>query len=244
MLLGVPLILVAVVPVVYFAAISLLPAAENTAVPETISALLPGESAGHGYRQFWMDAFTTLLCPMLFLSVPIVCAVASASCVFIGEKENGTLESLFLSSLSRKSVFSAKITTCVLISVIISLISFVVFVITVSVADIMISAPYFFSLDWLITAVLLAPALSLFSVTFVSLVLPRVFSVGESLQTIGYLLLPFIVLYLVQLTGAFRIGALLLFALAVLFFVLGIVLFNVSARKFQAEKLLDRQGRI
>ncbi len=240
LLMVMPVVLVAVIPLMYFVAISLLPASETASPPKAILALLPPETAQHGYRQFWMDAFTTLLCPVLFLCVPIVCGVASASCAFVGERENNTLETLFLSSMSTKSIFNAKITACALISVFISLVSFVLFTITVSVADIMIGAPYFFSFDWLITVILLMPSLALFSVVFVSLVLPRVHSVGESLQTMGYLILPFITLYLIQFTGVFRITFLLLFGLSVLLAVLAIVLFNASSRRFQAEKLLSR----
>ena len=173
--------------------------------------------------------------------VPIVCAVASASCAFVGEKENGTLETLFLTSVNTKSIFSAKVTACSLISVIISLVAFLIFSITVSVTDLLLSVPYFFNLEWLVTVVLLMPALALFSVTFVSLVLSRVYSVGESLQTMGYLILPFILLYLAQFTGAFQINVLLLIGLAILLAVLSIILFNISSRKFQADFLLTKE---
>ncbi len=247
LLMAMPVLLVVVLPLVYFAAISLLPVADSAKPPEGIQALLPPETSQHGYRQFWMDAFTTLVCPALFLAVPIVCSVAAASCAFVSEKENGTLETLFLSSMAVKSVFNAKITVCALISTAISLISFIVFTITISVADIMISAPYFFSVDWLVIVILLTPSLALFSVIFVSLLLPRVHSMGESLQTMGYLILPFLLLYLAQFAGVFRIGPLFLIVLSVLLVGLSIILFNVSSRKFQVETLLadsaeDRRG--
>lgn len=233
-----PVVLVTVIPLVYSAAISLLPVPKGAVPPEALQALLPVRE-GMTYRQFWMDAFTALLCPILLLAVPIVCSVASASCVFVGEKENGTLETLFLSSMNARSLFRAKITVCTLLSVAVSLISFLLFVITVSVADVMLSAPFFFSFDWLITALFLVPAVALFSVTFVALILPRVHSVGESLQTIGYLLFPLIALYLIQFTGIFRVTAGLLTILALLLFILSFVVYNAASRLFQAETLLS-----
>lgn len=236
-----PLILVVVLPLIYFVAISLFPVPQAPHFSAAIQALLPEKSGDYRYRQFWLDAFTTLLCPLLFLMVPIVCAVASASCAFVGEKENGTLETLFLTSVNVKSIFNAKITVCSLISVIISLVSFLAFSITASITDLLLSAPYFFNLEWLVTVLFLMPVLVLFSVTFVSLVLPRVYSVGEALQTMGYLILPFILLYLAQFTGAFQINALLLIGLAALLAVLSIILFNISARKFQADHLLTKE---
>ncbi len=240
LLMAMPVALTVIVPLVYFVVISLLPEGEKGQLPKTIQILLSAENADYGHRQFWMNAFTTLMCPVLFLCVPIVCSVASASCAFVSERENGTLETLFLSSMNAKSVFNAKITACTLISVIISLISFVLFAITVSIADLMLSAPYFFSLEWLVTAVLLMPSLALFSVVFVTLILPRVYSTGEALQTMGYLILPFVLLYLVQLTGVFQITFLFLIVLALVLMALSIVLFNLSARKFRAENLTAR----
>lgn len=235
-----PVVLLLVVPVVYFVAISLLPAPLGSQLPASLQAVL-GKTE-EGYSQFWADAFTTLLCPVLFLMVPIICSVASASCAFVGEKESGTLETLFLSSVNPKSLFSAKITACSLISVIISLIAFVIFSITTSIVDLLLSAPYFLNLEWLITVFLLMPALSLFSVTFVSLVLARVYSVGESLQTMGYLILPFLILYLIQFTGVFRVTPLLLIALAVVLATLSIILYNISSRKFNAEYLMEHRA--
>lgn len=237
LLMAMPVLLVVVLPVVYFAAISLLPNGSAAKEPEILLNLLSLEKGALEYRPFWATVFTTLLCPMLYLSVPIVCAVAAASCTFIGEKENGTLETLFLSSMTAKSVFNAKVTACSLISVMISWISFLVFTITVSIADLLIGAPFFFNLEWLAMAVLLTPALSLFSVVFVGLVLPRVYSMAESIQTMGYLLLPFILLYFIQFTGVFRITMPVIVLIAVVLGVLSIVFFNFSSRKFQAELL-------
>lgn len=236
LLMAMPAVLIMVIPLLYSVAISLLPVTE-TQPPEQLRAMISAETAGHGYRQFWMDAFATLICPMLFLCVPIVCAVASASCVFVSEKENHTLETLLLTSMGARSVFNTKVTVCVLLSVAVSVVSFLVFAITMSVADIMISAPYFFSLEWLVTLFLLMPAVSLFSVVFVTLLLHKVKTVGESLQTMGYLILPFAVLFLLQFTGLFRVNVFFLGFLAILLFAAACVLFNASARRFQPDTL-------
>lgn len=242
LLMAMPLLLVVVLPIVYFAAIGLLPDKAVTEEPKILLDLLSIRQGALPYRPFWTTVFTTLLCPVLYLCVPIVCSVAAASCTFFGEKENSTIETLFLSSMSAKSVFHAKITVCTLISVIISWISFVVFGITVSIADLLLGAPYFFNLEWLVMALLLTPALSLFSVVFVSAVLSRVYNMTESIQTMGYLLLPFIVLYLIQFVGVFRVTMPVIALIAAVLGVLAIILFNLSSRKFQAELLFGRSS--
>lgn len=230
LVMAVPLILVIAVPVAASVVISLFSAGSSAAPPEKLRSFLGIQETG--YSQFWVKAFTTLLCPLLYLCVPIICSVAAATSAFVREKEEGTLDSLSLSSMQPRSIFSAKVTLCTLLSVVVSLISFVLFTITISIIDVLIGAPYFLSLEWMVLVLFLAPALSLFSVVFVTLILPRVGSVAESLQTMGYLILPFLFLYLAQYTGAFRVGALFLLLLAAMLMVAAIVLFNRTSRNF------------
>ena len=238
-----PVTLAVAVPLLYAVTISFLPMETVPPFPEKLRALL-GHPEGYGYRQLWMGAFTTLLCPMLFLCVPIVCSVTAASQVFVGERAGGTLETLFLSAMDPRSLLHTKVTCCTLLSAAISLLSFVAFAITVSLSDLFMGAPYFLNWEWIICLVFLMPLAALFSVVFLSWSLPRVHSTGEAMQTMGYLMLPLLLLYLVQFTGAFAITAPLLLGIALALGVLSVVLFNVTARQFQPERLFpyDREG--
>ena len=234
-----PVVLVVLVPLLYSVAISFLPTEESLAMPDRLAAMLHGFE-GHGPRQQWMAAFTTLLCPMLFLCVPVMCSVVAASQVLVGEKEGGTLETLMLSAMDTRSLLHAKVTCCTLLSILISLLSFIAFAIAISVADLFMGAPYFLNWEWIACLVLVMPAVALFSVVFVSWELCRVHSAGEALQTMGYLLLPLLLLYLIQFTGVFRVTAPLLIAIAVGLGVLSVILFNLTSRQFQPERLLSR----
>ena len=236
-----PVVLVVVIPLVYSVGISFIPIEGNPSFPEPLAKLL-GNPQKYTYRQLWMGAFTTLLCPMLFLCVPILCSVIAASQVFVREKEEGTLETLFLSSLDATMILHAKILCCTLLSIAISAISFVAFAITVSVADLCMGAPYFLNLRWIVCLVLLMPVVALFSVIFVCWELPRVYSFVEALQTMGYLLLPLLLLFLVQLTGVFEITVPVLLVIVVLLGVASILLFNRTNRLFQPEKLFPGTG--
>ncbi len=239
LLMALPLILAAVIPAVYFVAISLLPVAMGAKLPQALLAILPKYVNGLDYRQSWLVAFTDLLCPLLFLCVPILTAAASASYAFVTERESGTLESLLLTSVDAKAVFNAKVTSCTVLSALISGVAFVIFSITAVVADVFAGVPLFFSLDWLVMAFLMAPALSLFSVVFVGLIVTRVHSTGESLQTMGYLILPVAAIYLAQFTGIFRVNLLALLIISLILAILDVVLFNAAARGFAPEKLLE-----
>lgn len=232
-----PFFLMMALPAVYFVAISLMPMTKGGQIPQGIAALLPESASKLGYHQMWIEAFTTLLCPMLFLCVPLLTGAVSSACAFIVEKEEGTLETLLLSSMDVKSIFNAKISWCTILSCFISLIAFVAFFFTVTVADLLTGAPFFMRIDWLVILFLLMPALSLFSVVFISLIISRVYTTAEAMQTCGYLILPVVVLYLVQFTGVFRLHWAVLLVLAVLLAAAAVVLYNISARNFQAEKL-------
>lgn len=237
-----PLTLAVAVPAVYFVAISLLPIERGARLPEALLEILPAYAGDLDYRQGWLVAFTELLCPLLLLCVPILTAAVSASCSFVAERETGTLETLLLTSLDVKAVFNAKVTGCTILSVLLSAASFILFSITVIIADVFAGVPLFFSFDWLALAVLLMPVLSLFSVVFVGLIVNRVHSAGESLQTMGYLILPVAGVYLVQFTGVIRVNFLALVAIAVVVAAVDVVAFNAASRGFTAEGLLTREG--
>lgn len=240
LLMLVPVALLMVIPLTYSLVIALLPAGTGNKVPAAILTLLGEAAQALNYRQAWFAAFTSLLCPMLFLSVPVICSVASASLAFLGEKENGTLETALLSSMNPKSIYNSKVSGCSLLSILISAVSFLVFALTVSVAGLVLEAPFFLDWNWLVLVVLLMPALSFFSVSFVSLVVTRVHSVGEGLQLVGYLLLPFLTLFLAQFAGWIKLNALVLLGISLGLWVAAIVLFNASARRFYPERLLKR----
>lgn len=236
-----PMTLAVALPAVYFVAISLLPVEKGARLPQALLGLLPEYAAGLDYRQSWLAAFTQLLCPLLFLCVPILTAAASASYAFVTERESGTLETLLLTSMDVKAVFHAKVTNCTILSVVISALAFVAFGVTAIIAELFAGAPLFFNLEWLALVALVMPALSLFSVIFVALIITRVHSTGESLQTMGYLILPVAALYLAQLTGIVRVNLWVLLGRAAVLAVADVVLFNAAARGFTPEKLLGEE---
>ncbi len=236
-----PITLMVGIPAVYFVAISLLPVEAGARLPEAIARLLPSYVSGLDVRQGWQVAFTQLLCPLLFLCVPILTAAASASYAFVTERESGTLETLLLTSMDVKAVFHAKVTNCTVLSVLISAAGFLAFSITAIVAGVFAGIPLFFNLDWLVLLVLMMPVLSLFSVVFVALIVTRVHSTGESLETMGYLILPVALLYLVQFTGVFRLTLPVLLVVTAVLAAAAVVLFNGAARGFTPEKLLAEE---
>ena len=165
LLLLLPLALMVGIPLLCLLALQLLPQ-EGALVPQELLRLLPGEGKGLTYRQGWMELLTTLICPAIFLCVPILCSAIGASCAFQLEREEGTLETLLLSAGEEKSVYRTKVTACTLLSVAVSVLSFLAFGITATVADVVLEAPFFFNVRWLVLLFLLMPALALFTTVF------------------------------------------------------------------------------
>lgn len=231
-----PLLLVLVLPVIFFVFASLLP---QTAAPQALLQQFSEKTAALSPSAFWAEVFTEYVCPMLYAFVPVICSVAAGSCVFISEKENGTLDTLFLSSLRAKTIYNAKVTVCTLISVLLSWAAFFLFAITASIAELLLDAPFFFNFSWLILVILVTPALSLFASVYTGMLLPRVHTMAESVQTMGYLLLPIALLCLLQFTGTVEVGAMLLLLCAVILLALALILYNRTSARFHAEALSD-----
>lgn len=238
MMVVVPVILVAIIPVVFLVAISLLDYPVGAVMPEGILRVLPDRIAELEYRPAMFSAFTSLICPMLFLSVPIVCSLTAASSSFLEERDAGTMETLMLSACDNHSIFNAKVMGGTFISVVVSLAGFLLFAIIMSLGDIILAVPFFFNLEWFIMLVLLMPGLSMLGVLFISLLSPRITKVSEGMQMIGYFLFPIIVVTLLQFAGIAKVSLLVLFTISLVIIILDIVLFNVAARKFTPENML------
>lgn len=234
----IPIILVILVPIGFLVAISLMAVPPGEALPEGILAVLQPEVAELDYRAAMFTAFTQLLAPMFYLSVPIITSIAVASVSFVGEREAHTLETLMLTSLPAKTIFNAKIIASTILSVIISLFSFIAFSIVAIVGDTMLGAPGFFNFDWFIIVVLLTPGLAVFGAVFVSIMSARIRTTTESLQLMGYFVLVLALIYLMQFCGLYNISTAILLIVALMMIILDFILFNIAMKKFTPERML------
>lgn len=238
MLILLPIILVVVIPVIFMIAISLMPVSAGDALPSALLKLLPEETAKADYRAAMFTVFTNLLAPMFYLTVPILCSISAASAAFISEKENHTLESLMLTSLPYKTIFSAKVSGSAILAIVISFFSFIAFLASAAVGDAVMAAPFFFNFDWFITVFLLMPAISIFCVLFIALLSRRIRTTGESLQLMGYFILVVALCYLMQFCGLFAMNAIVLFVLALLLIIADFIMYNLAMKKFTPENML------
>lgn len=237
-MLVIPLTLMLVLPITCI--ICLIPVSDAGQLPEQLLALLPEQVAQLPYRAALFVLYTRLLAPMCFLVVAVTCAVALASHGFVRERENGTLETVMLTAVRDRDLFRAKVTGPLMVTLVVLLASFFLFSMAIMVGSLVLAAPYFINLEWLITFFMVAPCLAVGCVVFVAFRAATAVSYGESLQTMGYFILAVVLLYILQFTGLFKIGPLLLLLLNLLLLVGDIVLYRQAFKRFTPERLLTR----
>ena len=236
-LLIVPLILVVAIPVIFLTATVRVPLEHVNGIAG-IMKLLPAEAKSLDVRQASLYLMTNVLFPMLFLMIPLMVSSVSAASSFVGEKERGTLETLLLTPMSLKQIFKAKVFGCVLLSASVTAVSFAAFAVVVTVGDILLRMPFFFSWSWLVLILLVAPSVTVFGVVFIVLISSKSRSYVEAVQTSGYIVMPLILLFLGEISGLFMLNALNLLLLSLVVILADCVLLHVTARSFQSEKLL------
>lgn len=233
----VPLVMSLFLPALFLALLLNVPLSQMNGVNQMLK-LLPSQAAWMNRRQGMFYLVTNLICPMLFLMIPLMSSSISAAYGFTGEKKNGTMETLLLSPLGPRKIFKAKAFGCVGLSAVSTAVSFVLFSIVTSIGDAMLSMPFYFNWSWLVLLFLFSPGITLFGVVFIALISVKSKNYTESVQISGYLILPIVLLFLGQFTGLFRVGAALLLWLSLVLLAVDFFLWFLSAGLASSEKLL------
>ena len=236
-MLVVPLLMVIIIPIVFLAIICNVPANHVNGVDQ-IMKMLPPEAQHFDIRQGTFYVMTNTMFPMFFLMIPLMTSSVSAASSFVGERERGTLETLVLTPMTLQKIFHAKVLGCILLSAIVTVISFVSFAVVISVGDLLLGMPFFLNWSWLVCILLFAPGVTVFGVVFMVLVSAKSKSYIEAIQTSGYIVLPLILMFTGEFTGLFYLDAFRLFLISAAVIILDIILWFVTARSFRAEKLL------
>lgn len=239
MLVIVPLSFVVLLPILFMVLANILPSSSVEGM-EKMRVLLSEKQNYMNDRQTLFFIYSDCLGPMLYLIVPLMTACVTAASSFVGEKERGTIETLFLTPFTTKEIFNSKVLGCVGLSALVSLISFVLYAIVMSVGDILLGVTAFWAdPSWITMVFLLAPALIVFGVLFMVLVSGRSHSFMESVQICGYVLLPLILLYVGQFSGMFRLSAWHYFVISVFMAAVDFIIWKITSAHFTPEKLLQ-----
>lgn len=236
-LLIVPLVMVVVMPTIFFLVIAFSPLEELSDF-QAMLAVLPAELQTGSLKQTLVEIMINKIIPLFFLIIPIMAASVMSAGAFVGEKEKRTLETLLYSPLTLGQVYQAKVLACFLLSMLVTLLSFAAMLLVVEILTYFILGGFLFpGLDWLAIVLLVAPALSFIAITLIVRGSAKAQTMEESQQRSVFLILPLIALTAGQFTGLLLLNVWILLGLGVVLAAVAFILVRVSASGFTYEKL-------
>jgi len=162
-----------------------------------------------------------------------------ASGSFVGEKEKSTLETLLYCPLSLKDIFNAKILASFLLSMAVSVFSFIVMIlVTETLLFILTGSIIMPNINWIIILLLVSPAAAVISINLIVRNSAKAQSSEEAQQSSLFLMLPVTLLIVGQFTGIMMISVKLFLLIAAVLAVIAALTFKSSFRKFNYEALL------
>lgn len=240
-LLVVPLVLTVAVPSIFILSLRLDPkaAGEMKALVHQLPPSLQAGAGGELERLLWL--VVNRMMPPFFLTIPVMASSVMAASAFVGERERRTLETLLYAPLSLKEIFQAKIWAGVLVGAAVSLLSFAAMAAVVEAEAFFVTGRGV-GLDvlWLVTLLLVAPALTLCVIGFTVRLSAKSATVEEAQQRTSFLTLPVMLLLVGQMGGVFMLDVRLMLAVAAAVVAAAVWTLRSAARHFTYEQLLGQ----
>lgn len=177
---------------------------------------------------------------LIYLMMPLIIPMTVAAFSIIGEKESRSLEPLLATPVRTAELLLGKSIAAVVPAMIATWLAYVIFF--VGSSFVMSPKVYAALLNpmWAIAVVVLAPLLSLLSVSLGILISSRVNDTRVAQQLSGMLVIPLIVLGLAQTTGFILLNMLTFIAGALVIALADVGVLYLSTRLFQREVILTR----
>ncbi|MEY8337490.1 ABC transporter permease [Lachnospiraceae bacterium 62-35] len=235
-LLIVPMIMTILLPTL-FIFVSLIPE-EGDDLQKMLEMLPLAEQEGNE-QQNLIHLVLNYVLPVFFLIIPIMSSSVMSAASFVGEKEKRTLETLLYSPLSLKQIFISKVMASFLLSMSVSIASFLAMLIVLEIETCLTTGTFILpDGKWLLIIFLAAPSVSLIAITLIVRVSAKAKSVEDAQQWAIFLLLPVIFLLVGQFTGILLVSTWLLILAGSICALLAIWLLKKSMNSFQYETLL------
>jgi ABC-type Na+ efflux pump permease subunit len=179
-----------------------------------------------------------------FLIIPLTTSSVIASDSIAGEKERKTIEALLATPISDAELFLGKILVSFIPTMIVSVLSFVVYSVIVDVASFSLFHGRFLlpNLSWLMLIFGLSPTLALASIGLAVIVSTKVKGFKEAQQINGLLLIPVLALLFGQISGAIIIGPQMILAMTGILVFADVIVFRLGTNRFNREEILSRLG--
>jgi ABC-type Na+ efflux pump permease subunit len=236
-LLIVPLVFTVILPSIFIFAISFAP--DELGEMQTLIDLLPQNKQEDTIVRTVIMLIINYVLPMFFTMIPIMAASVTAASSFVGEKEKRTLETLLYCPLTLKKIFQAKVGASFLLSMTISLSSFLVMMVVVETEIILTTGSMLIpDISWLAVLLVVSPAVSLLAITLIVSGSAKAQTIEESQQRSVFLIIPILIMAIGQFSGVILINAWYLLGVGAILAVLAVVFMRKSEHKFTYEILL------
>jgi len=242
-LITVPLVMTVALPLTFILIVLLLPvdSPDMAQLIQLLEASYPGILNLNNERIQYalIDMILNNIIPIFFILIPVMASSIMASGSFVGEKEKSTLETLLYCPLSLKEIFNAKILASFLLSMTVSVFSFIVMiVVTETLLFILTESIIIPNINWLIVLLLVSPAAAVISINLIVRNSAKAQSSEEAQQSSLFLVLPVMLLVVGQFTGIMMISVKLFLLIAAVLVAVAVLTFKSSFRKFNYEALL------
>ena len=239
-----PLILVVVMPIVMGIAIGSAPQQTSTD-PDVISfmANMPASISqymeGLGENQAVLVVMLGLMFAPMFLIMPLMFSSIIGAESFAGERERKTLESLLYTPTTDAELFVGKILAAVLPALVITWVSFGIYIVVVNAATFGSMGRIWFPLPtWYPLIFWISPALSLLGVAFSVLISAKTKSFMAAYQWSGSLVVLVLGLMIGQISGLLYLSVGVSLIIGVVFWALAILCTWFATRLFRRTTLL------
>lgn len=177
-----------------------------------------------------------------FLLIAGINATTIGANSFVGEKERRTLESLLFAPIDVKSLFVGKMLSAFLPTMLIMVVSFLVYIGVVSAMTwsmfggfVLTNASMYVLMLWVV------PSITVCTILFTVLVSARVKDFRAAQQLAGVVALPIVGLLVSQITGMLLLNGMVLFGIGALLLVVSVVLLQRVAKMNQRNVLFEKQ---
>jgi ABC-2 type transport system permease protein len=176
-----------------------------------------------------------------FLLMPLIIPMSIAAQSIVGEKQAKSLEPLLATPIKTSELLFAKAVAAMLPAVLATWAAFVIFI---SVGRILISSDRVYAAllnpKWLVAMLILAPLLSLLSVSIAVIISSRVNDTRAVQQIGGFIVMPIVILGIAQTTGLILLNAFTFIIGALVVAGFDALILRIGVRLFQREKILTQ----
>ncbi|WP_040565885.1 ABC-2 transporter permease [Peptostreptococcus stomatis] len=183
-------------------------------------------------RKIVVDFFLYNVLPIFFMLIPTMMSTIISANSFVGEREKGTLETLFLSPIKVSDIFIAKVKVSLFLSMSINIIVFIFMFIILNIVLYVTNFNFLIpDLKWFCILAITSLAITILSTTFIIKKSQNSDSVEEAQQSAVFIILPIIAIVIGQFTGVIIINRSAIILVSVVLLVVSIAVMKLISKK-------------